>query len=151
MNQSVKIGIVVVLLVAAVIITVKFTLGGEEAAQVADETKTLWMCAGCADTSEFTVKQTTVMAREAGPPAPPLICAKCKEKKVYRAMRCDKCQTAYFTSDVPDATGVCPKCNPDYKPPIVDEPTEEAPTEEGPAGEKDEATPVRVKKKVKAA
>ena len=132
-------------------VTFWFMRGGEEVAAKAEETKTLWMCGACSGTLDLTAKDVDVMAKEAGPPTPPLICAKCKEKKVYRAVRCSKCGSAYFSSDVPDSTGVCPKCNPDAKPPVIEETVEEvAPAEDGKT-ESDTPTAPKKRKAPKAA
>jgi hypothetical protein len=150
LNQGVKIGIGVGGLAAAIGIFVFF--GGSEEAQLAKpESMTLWMCAACGVTSDLTVKQAETLARESGPPAPPLNCAKCKEKKVYRAGRCDKCQTPFFGSDVPDSSGQCPKCNPEAKPPspLPDE-IEEPLTEEEKA-DQPEGAPIKKKPRPKAA
>lgn len=150
MNQTVKIVIAVVALGAAVTITILFSGSGEDSQLVADETKTLWMCAGCSQTADLTIKEVETMTREAGPDAPPLNCPHCKEKKFYRAKRCEVCATVYFGAEVPGSTGVCPKCNPEAVPPPPPPENETIEVQEE-THEPGEEPKVRVIKKPKAA
>lgn len=151
MKQGTKIGIVVAALLAAGAVFY-FTSGTkEQAAAVADETKTLWMCTGCNEAADLSAKAVQDIAKDSPGGAPPYACSKCKEKKLFRAMKCEKCGTVYATG-APDSTGVCPKCNPNYTPPPPPPDEEVAPTsdEEKPEGG-EQAAPVRKRPKPKAA
>lgn len=154
LNPKAKIGAAVGLLVIAGGILFWYTRGGaEEAAAKSDETKTTWMCAACSSSFDLTAKQVLVMGKEAGPPGIPLICSKCKEKKVYRAIKCPKCGTLYFSSEVPDSSGVCPKCHPDAKPQTIEEKLNEEtaePAEEGKTDQPD-AAPKKPRKIIRGA
>lgn len=45
------------------------------------------------------------------PEAPPLICPKCAEDSVYRAVKCEKCELVFEMGSVPkDYNDRCPKC-----------------------------------------
>ena len=153
MNKQVKIAVAVGILVLSGGIFFWFSRGGEEAAAKSDETRTFWMCSGCMASSDLTAKEVNSLAKESGTNQPPLVCQKCKEKKLYRAVKCAKCGTPYFTSDVPDSTGVCPKCNPDAKVQTVEEKeAEEAAQSDEPKAEHEEgAAPVKPRKKIKGA
>lgn len=151
MKQGAKIGIAGGCLVAAVGVYFVFGRSSDEAQLVAQETRTFWMCGGCGETADFTIKQVEALAREAGPPAPPMICAKCKEKKVYRALKCPTCQTPYFGSDVPDSTGQCSKCFPDAKPPPPEPEEIEVPVSEEEKADQPDAPAVKKIKRPKAA
>lgn len=151
MNQKAKIAIAIGLLVVAGGVTFWFMRAPEEAAAKGEETRTFWMCAGCQVTADLTARQVEAGAKEVGPPGYPLACSKCKEKKLYRAVKCAKCGTPYFTSDVPDSTGMCPKCNPDAKPAVIEEQPEETKTEEGEKSESDTPQAPKRKKPPKAA
>ena len=145
-----KIGIGVGGLAAA--IGIYFFFSGAETTQLTkSETMTLWMCAGCNVTLDLTVKQVEILGKESGPPAPPMICAQCKEKKVYRALRCDKCQSPYFGTDVPDSSGQCPKCNPDAKPAPSLPDEIEAPATEEEKADQPQGAPVKKRPSPKAA
>jgi len=151
-NQGVKIGIAVVALIAAGAMLFLFSGRKEQSMANADETKTLWMCTSCNEPVDITAGQIQQLAKDSGGPAPPYLCSKCKEKKLFRAMKCDKCGSAYFPSGVPDSTGVCKQCNPDAKPlpPPTDEVEEAAPTNEDGTPENTD-TPVQRKVKKKRA
>jgi hypothetical protein len=151
LNKQVKIAVAIGLLVIAGGVLFWFSKGTEETAAKAAETKTLWMCQACSTTCELTAKEVDVLAKESGPPTPPLLCQKCREKKVFRAVKCPKCGTPYFTSDVPDSTGVCPKCNPDApKASVIEDQkeAEEAAANDDTKAEQQDAAPKKPKKKL---
>ena len=151
MNKVVKIVVAAIALVSAVGIT-WYSFGGakEAAAAKSDETKVLWMCSACSEPFDLTTKEVQDLATASGGVAP-YACPKCKEKAMYRAVRCSKCQTAFIAVGPPNATGKCPKCEPEAKP--LPPPTEDeaAPTDEqAPEEQADPTAPKRVKKKIRA-
>ncbi|HUN80952.1 MAG TPA: hypothetical protein VMV81_05510 [Phycisphaerae bacterium] len=153
MNQKAKISVAVGILVLAGGVFFWFNRGGaEESLAKSDESKTAWMCAGCQGTFDLTAKEVVTMEKAAG--GMPLVCPKCKEKKVYRAIKCAKCGTLYFSSDVPDSPGVCPKCNPEAKPKTIEERIEEVtgqPADEGKSESADPAAPKKPRKIIRGA
>lgn len=151
MKQGVKIGIIVVALGGAGISYFVFGGSRDQFLATGDESKTLWMCQGCNEVIEISPKQVLDLATESGGSAPPYICSKCKEKKLYHALKCDKCSTVFFPAGVPDASGVCPKCNPDVKaqPPKPED--EEVVPQQPEGSEQPDIGPVRKAKKNTAA
>ena len=112
--KSVKIGIIVACLAAAVAIT--FLFGGEEAIPEAMEGTTHWKCTAC--DHEFELKDSQLFKEQERANSPsPLYCPKCSELKAYQPMACYTCNTLFFGPEVPGASGQCPKCRPDAVPP----------------------------------
>jgi hypothetical protein len=112
--QRVKIAIIVVGFPLAALIL--WRCYPREVVPNTPETKTLWRCTDkdCSHEFELTAKQV-MDATMQGPP--PIDCPKCKQKKAFSCQRCEKCGTVYFGVEVPGATGRCPKCEPEAKPP----------------------------------
>jgi DNA-directed RNA polymerase subunit RPC12/RpoP len=113
--KSVKIAIIVIALGSALVITLKMG-GGEDAKQaVAEESRTSWLCGDCSHQLQLTALEVAEKMKVDG--GAPLTCPQCSAKKVYRSLICDKCSTPYFSREVEGSSGVCPKCNPEAKPP----------------------------------
>ncbi len=113
--KTLKIGIIVVALGAAVAITFLFGDDGQTLPDTEDS-KTVWQCTKCDNRVEWTAYEVQMeYAKTAGVP---FICPKCKETSVYQLMACMKCQTLFFGSEVPGETGQCPECRPDAELPL---------------------------------
>jgi len=112
--KAVKIGIVVVLLAAALAITL---LTGDGAEPLADtpESSIKWRCADCEHTFDLTAFKSGEAQRRAQAIAP-IHCVHCDEQSAYQVIACPECGTLYFGSEAPGSTGRCPKCNPDASP-----------------------------------
>jgi hypothetical protein len=136
--KNVKI-IVIVLGLGGAALMLFMNMKKEEPIPDTPDTKTLWMCAACQKSLEWTLKEEVDYSHSAAPPLP---CPSCKARELYRAQRCPECDTIFFAADVPNSTGKCPKCNPDLKPPP---PPDIEDKEEAPDGSTPDATPVKKK------
>lgn len=119
--KGMKVGIAVVLLVAAGIITWKFSLRPAAEAK-GEDTSITWMCSDkdCSHVFSMTANETLQLQQKEekpGEPWPPSSCPKCKARTAWPAQKCEKCGTMFFGPEVKGWTGACPKCHPDVKPP----------------------------------
>ncbi len=112
--KSLKIGVAVVLLAAALAITLFVGDGAEPLADTA-ESSVKWRCTGCEHTFDLSALKSAEAQRRAQGTAP-IHCAKCDEKTAYQVIGCSDCGTLFFGSEVPGSTGQCPKCNPEASP-----------------------------------
>ena len=74
----------------------------------------VWVkCRGCGAEYQIDKADYFKYIREnvRGTSAPPLVCEKCGEEKVYRAVKCLKCETVFFHGGARgDFDDRCPKC-----------------------------------------
>ncbi len=112
--KALKIGIAVVLLAAALAITV---LSGDGVDPLADtaESSVKWRCTECEHTFDLSALKSAEAQTRAQATAP-IHCTECEEKAAYQVIACPDCGTLYFGSEAPGSTGQCPKCNPDASP-----------------------------------
>lgn len=109
-----KIGIAVVLLAAALAITL-FTGDGIEPLADTPESNVKWRCADCDHTFDLSALKSGEAQTRAQAKAP-IHCEKCDKKMAYQVIACPACGTLFFGAEVPDSTGMCPKCNPEASP-----------------------------------
>ncbi len=112
--KALKIGIAVVLLAAALAITM-LTGDGSEPLPDTPESNVKWRCSDCEHTYDLSSLKSAEAQTRAGATAP-IHCAKCDVKAAYQVIGCPECGTLYFGSEAPGSTGQCPKCNPDASP-----------------------------------
>ena len=123
--QKVKLGIIVGALVLAGVFTFICNKDQEPIEVAKDDPKSPWLCASCNHQFEMNSKEEYDASQNVPNTMPPFICPQCKARQAWRANICEECGTAYFGSEVPNSTGVCPKCNPDAKPKPPEEVEEE--------------------------
>ncbi|GJQ25859.1 MAG: hypothetical protein HBSAPP02_08910 [Phycisphaerae bacterium] len=123
--QKVKIGIIVGAIALAGIITFMCNKDQEPIEVAADDPKSPWLCAACNHQFELNSKEEFEAAQKVPNNLPPLLCPQCKARQAWRANICEECGTAYFGAEVPNSTGVCPKCHPDAKPKAPEDVEEE--------------------------
>ncbi|QDV89938.1 hypothetical protein RAS2_10140 [Phycisphaerae bacterium RAS2] len=128
--QKVKIGIIVGALVLAGAITFMCNKDEEPIEVAPDDPKSPWLCAACNHQFEMNSKEEYQASQGVSNQMPPLNCPQCKAREAYRANVCGECSTWYFGAEVPNSSGVCPKCNPDAKPKPPEEIEEEEPVGE---------------------
>jgi len=109
--QNTKLIVGILALAAAVALFV-FRGSGEEPLPDTDDTRTDWMCRVCKHNFSVTAKGFEE-ARVAAGGDSPLICQACSKREAYRVGTCPACGTKFFSTDVPDERGVCPKCHPE--------------------------------------
>lgn len=105
-KKQIKLGIIVVGLVAAATIT--FLSNRSDSAADAEESSTLWKCTACLKTFDLTARQAARAQRAAG--GVPILCPRCDKVRGYQVMACLKDGTLFFGSEVPDHNGQCPVC-----------------------------------------
>ena len=125
--KGAKIGIAVVLFLAAAVIFWRYTIRPDQIPD-AEEARATWMCSDddCHHAFEMTIAEEAEAQKLAGgQPWPPAVCRKCGKRTAYHAQKCPECGTMYFGPEVEGWTGACPKCYPDEKPPEEYYPVEE--------------------------
>lgn len=129
--KQIKIGIIVVAFSSALVVTV-LQCDGETTVADTDDSKTLWRCAACGHDFALTARQAVRAQRKSG--GVPIRCPPCREIQAYQLTACLRCGTMMFGSEVPGATGRCPKC-PAATQPWADDPAEAATTQPAGRGE----------------
>lgn len=117
MKKPVLLGVIVVCLVLAGVITFKVR-SGKTGIPEHFEKEMIWVkCRNpdCEATYQTTKKdyyeyiEAHVDPRMMEPP--PLVCEKCKEESGYRAVKCEKCELVFEIGSVPaDFEDRCPEC-----------------------------------------
>ena len=110
-KNAVKIGIIVVCLIAAAVIFIKTR--SQNSAPVSLKGQKIWIkCTNEACGAEYQMdseKFYLAMDKSAVPlsmQAPALVCEKCGKESAYMAEKCPKCKAVF----VVDNSGKCPKC-----------------------------------------
>jgi len=114
--KALKIGISVVLLAAALAITL-FTGDGSDALPDTPESSVKWRCsdADCQHVFDLSALKSAEAQTRAQSKAP-IHCTKCGQKLAYQVIGCQNCGGLFFGTEVPGATGECPVCNPEASP-----------------------------------
>ena len=110
-KNAVKVGIIVVCLIAAAVIFIKTS--SQDSAPTATS-QMIWIkCTNeaCGAEYEMNIQKYSGLMAEKGsmPPtmqAPAVVCEKCGKETANRAEKCPKCGTVFFM----DNSGKCPKC-----------------------------------------
>jgi phage FluMu protein Com len=117
-KKPIMIGVIVVCLVVAGLITFARRGGGGSGLDAIPEGKMTWVkCNNPSCNAEYQMSEREFfklqqerlnpMART----APPLTCEKCGKDSLYRALKCPYCGTVFFRDSVPnDLFDRCPKC-----------------------------------------
>jgi ssDNA-binding Zn-finger/Zn-ribbon topoisomerase 1 len=117
-KKMIMIGVIVVCIVAAVIITVatySTSPGGIES--IKRGTAMFWVkCRNpkCENTWQMDKRDyfDYIEKYRAGMTVPAIVCPKCGEKSGYRAEKCGKCEFVFERGSVPnDVADRCPKCS----------------------------------------
>lgn len=121
MKKPIMLGVIVVCLIAAGIITLKFSTGGSSGTyEGVDEKETMLVlcrnpqCEANYSMSAIGYYKALDELRAENPSqlgTPPLACRECGEESVFEAVKCDKCSLIFEKGSVPDKLGdTCPKC-----------------------------------------
>jgi ribosomal protein L40E len=115
-KKRVLLGVMVGCLALAGVITYTTRSGGRVPGYLArDMTWVLCRNPSCEAAYQITKKEYFEYVEKnydyQSPSAPALICQKCGERSVYRAVRCEKCGLVFETGSLPgDYNDRCPKC-----------------------------------------
>ena len=110
-GKTMKIGIIVVCLVVAIVITVKTRSGGSSGRGDFGDSAFWVKCDECGVEKEMEQQKYLEDIKEVrtSQEIPPLACDKCGKNAIYRAIKCKKCETVFFYSEFYTKNN-CPKC-----------------------------------------
>ena len=116
-KKPIMIGVIIVCLAVAGIITYSRSGGGDSIDSISDEELVWAKCANKSCGAEYQMskkayyKNIGEIADVMSPTVPPLVCEKCSEHSIYLAEKCPKCEVVFFSDSVPnDFSDRCPEC-----------------------------------------
>ena len=117
-KKPIMIGVIIVCLAVAGIITYSRSGGGDSIDSIPDEEMVWVKCNNPACKAEYQMskkayyKNIAEIANVMSPTAPPLVCEKCGENSVFLAEKCPKCGVVFFSNAAGpnDFSDRCPEC-----------------------------------------